>query len=70
VAESVPALELTQLNFVPETLYYNENIKVNLKAVNFSKKTAIDFSVHLKIDYENAFTVREEVKVEGLELEY
>jgi len=51
-------------------LYYNENIKVGLNAINFSKKPAKNFSIHLKIDYENAFTIKEEVKIDDLELDY
>lgn len=58
VAENVPIMKIFQQNYFPETLFYNENIMIELRALNLSKLAAQDFRVFLKIDYENAFTVR------------
>ena len=58
IAESVPLIEVAPNNYFPETLFYNENIFLDLKVTNFSKLTAHDFVVFLKIDYENGAPVK------------
>ena len=56
IAESVPILKIIPLNYVPNNLYYNENLRLKLKISNLTKRKAKDFLLRLKIDYENAFT--------------
>ena len=59
IAESVPIIQITPLNYFPETLFYNENIELDLKVSNLSKNTAKGFRISLKIDYENAYTTEQ-----------
>jgi hypothetical protein len=69
VAESVPNLSLSVRNYVPETIFYNENISIEYKITNQSKICAKQFKIHFKIDYENAYTVLWENIPTGFELE-
>lgn len=70
IAESVPVVIIENSNFINETLFYNENIKLRLRITNFSKRTAKNFKILLKIDYENAYTVSLEKDLLNFQLDY
>ena len=70
IAESVPVIRIVNSNYINETLFYNENIKLRLRITNFSKRTAKSFKILLKIDYENAYTVSLEKNLLDFELDY
>ncbi len=61
---------MNQINFFPDTLFYNENINLNIKIENFSKRIARKFTIKLRIDYENAYTIKLSKYLEDFELEY
>ena len=68
VAESVPIINVQSRNYCPDILFYNENVKMQYRFTNSSKKEAIDFYITVKVDYENAYTVFLERKFKGLVL--
>ncbi len=57
IAESVPNVSIQLKNYVPETIFYNENLLLEYKIMNVSKVKAEDVSVQIRIDYENAYPV-------------
>lgn len=69
IAESVPCLNIAQRNYIPETIFYNENLQLEYRIANFSKIKAEDIRVSLKIDYENAYTVSVEKFLSNFEIE-
>lgn len=70
VAESVPCIDIELKNYVPETIYYNENLFLEFRISNFSKIRARDLKIIIRIDYENSYTINYEyeLKDEGLEI--
>lgn len=66
ISESVPVINIENLNYCPETLFYNENVKIQYRLTNSSKSDAVDFRITVKIDYENAYTVNLDQTFENL----
>lgn len=69
IAESVPNTSIEVRNYVPETIFYNENLVIEYRMTNLSKICAKRPKLYFRIDYENAFTVNWEHELSGFELE-
>lgn len=54
IIESVPKLDVTLLNYIPQFVNFNENVKMEFKIINLSKRVVKDVIVMVCIDYENA----------------
>lgn len=69
IAESVPNTSIIVRNYVPETIFYNENINIEYRVTNLSKICSKKFKLHFRIDYENAYTINWQTDLDGFELE-
>ena len=70
VAESIPVIDMQSRNYCPETIFYNENVSLLYRITNFSKITAKDILLKVRIDYENAHTVNLEHELNRFELQH
>lgn len=70
IAENVPAIGIEPRNYVPETIFYNENVLIQYRVHNRSKSRAVRFKVSVKIDYENALMVTLAKELPSLQLDH
>jgi hypothetical protein len=69
VAESVPKIIIQVTNYVPEVIHFNENIHMEYKVSNVSKRIIKQVTLNVLVDFENAPSKSARQKIDNFELE-
>lgn len=69
IAESVPKIDISLLNYVPEIIHFNENLRLEYKVSNLSKRILKQVSLTVLVDFENAPSRTVKKRIESFELE-
>lgn len=69
VAESVPRIGVELINYVPELIHFNENVHLEYRITNQSKRIVRNVILTATVDFENASSKSLRKKIENFELE-